>query len=310
MTSRRELSRRTFLDQSGRLLAAAGATAALTQNASAAEESKPAPHGLKKAVKYSMVRTEGSIEEKFQLLKDIGFDGIDINVRLDHDEVNKAQEKTGLKVHGVVGYDHWSMPLSDPDPKVRAAGLESFKGAMRDCAAYGGTSALLVPGKCTKEVAYADAYQRSQEEIGKLLDLAEELKVDILIENVWNDYLFSPVEMARFVDDFNSPRMGVYFDVGNIVRYGWPAHWVRALGPRIRKLDIKEYSRKLQHSKGPRSGFGVKIGEGDVDWPEVMQALKDIGFKGWATAEVGGGDAARLKDIHDRMEKVFTTPAG
>lgn len=301
-----ELSRRTFLDQTSRMLAAAGATAALTTQTRADDEQPAAGHGLKKAVKYSMVATKGTVAEKFQLLKDIGFEGVDINVRLDHDEVNAAQEKTGLVVHGVVGYDHWKLPLSDPDPKVRKAGVESFRGAMRDCAAYGGTSALLVAGRCTKEVPYADAYQRSQDEIRGMLELAEELKVRILIENVWNDYLLSPVEMARFVDDLDSPWVGVYFDVGNIVRYGWPAHWIRALGPRIGKLDIKEYSRKLQHSKGPRSGFGVKIGEGDVDWPEVMQALKDVGFKGWATAEVRGGDAERLKDIHDRMERVFT----
>jgi hexulose-6-phosphate isomerase len=212
-------------------------------------------------------------------------------------------------VHGVVSYDHWGKPLSDPDPAVRKAGLESFQGALRDAKAYGATSVLLVPGKCTKEVAYEDAYKRSQEEIRKAIPLAEELNVQILIENVWNDYLISPLEMARFIDEIESPVMGAYFDVGNVVRYGWPEHWIRTLGKRVRKLDIKEYSRQLQHSKGPRAGFGVKLGEGDCDWPAVLKALADIGYKGWATAEVAGGDAERLREISERMDRIFSSKA-
>ena len=126
-------------------------------------------------------------------------------------------------------------------------------------------------------------------------------------ENVWNNFLLSPVEMARYIDEFDSKLVGAYFDVGNVVRFGWPEHWIQALGSRIGKLDIKEYSRKLQHSKGPGAGFRVKLGEGDCDWPAVMQSLSDIGFKGWATAEVSGGGAERLNDISQRMDRIFVS---
>ena len=136
--------------------------------------------------------------------------------------------------------------------------------------------------------------------------MAEDLGIQILIENVWNNFLLSPIETARFIDELKSPLVGSYFDVGNVVRFGWPEQWITALGSRIKKLDIKEYSRKLQNQKGPYAGFGVKIGDGDCDWPAVMKALAKIKFSGWATAEVSGGDSARLKDISRRMDKVFS----
>ncbi|MBQ19073.1 MAG: xylose isomerase [Planctomycetaceae bacterium] len=297
-------------------LAVAAAATAASSAAPAAEADKPAKKKpstrLRKAVKYSMVAGKASVIEKFKLLVDVGFEGVDINVRLDHDEVNKASEKTGLVVHGVVGYDHWRKPFSHPDRRVRDAGRESFLGAIRDAKAYGATSALLVPGVANKQVSYQDAYRRSQAEIRKCLPLAEKLGIQILIENVWNNLLLSPLEAARYIDELKSPLVGAYFDVGNVVRFGWPEQWIRTLGDRIKKLDIKEYSRKLQNQKGPYAGFGVKLGDGDCDWPAVMRALDEIKFpvgggQGWATAEVSGGDAARLRDISQRMDRIFAT---
>jgi hexulose-6-phosphate isomerase len=131
--------------------------------------------------------------------------------------------------------------------------------------------------------------------------------MQILIENVWNDMLCSPLEMARFIDEIGSPWIGSYFDVGNCVKYGWPEHWILALGKRIKKLDIKEYSRKLMNTKGPGAGFNIKIGEpgGDCDWPAVMRALETIDYRGWATAEVPGGGEQELKDISLRMDRAF-----
>ena len=298
------IDRRKFLATSGVVLGAAG----VETRAAVAEKSVT----LHKAVKYGMVAGKGSVLEKFRLIKETGFDGVDINVRLDHDEVNQARKQTGVVVHGVVGYDHWRQPLSHPDPKVRSAGRESFLGAIRDAKAYGGTSALLVPGVANKAVSYEDAYKRSQAEIRKCLPLAEKLGIQILLENVWNNLLLSPLELARYIDELESPLVGAYFDVGNVVRFGWPEHWIRTLGSRIKKLDIKEYSRKLQNQKGPYAGFGVKLGDGDCDWPAVMKALADIGFpgkgkSGWATAEVRGGDATRLNDISRRMDRILTS---
>jgi len=296
------IDRRGFLQAGGAALAA---SALLPSGIAPAAETSDASHELKKAVKFGMVKVDGSVRDKFALLKELGFEGVDMNSPQDHDEVRRAQDETGLEVHGVVGYGHWGKPFSHPDPQVRADGLENIKRAVRDAKAYGGTSVLLVPAVVSKEVSYADAYKRSQAEIRKLLPLAEELEIRILIENVWNNFLLSPVEMANYIDELESPMMGVYFDVGNVVRFGWPEHWIRALGERIVKLDIKEYSRELQNKQGPRAGFGVKLGDGDCDWPAVMQALADIGYKGWATAEVRGGDAERLKDISQRMDRIF-----
>lgn len=299
---RDDLTRRRFLQTTGATLAATSLSQSTATQLAAAESSA---HGLRKAVKYSMITTKGSVLEKFQLLKKLGFEGVDITSRLDYKEVRQAVKKTGVIAHGVVSYDHWRKPLSHPAPEVRAEGLESFLGAIKDAKEYGGTTVLLVPAVVNKNVSYGDAYRRSQTEIRKALPLAEKLGIKILLENVWNNFLLSPVELARYIDEFESEMIGAYFDVGNIIRYGWPEHWILELGSRIGKLDIKEYSRKLQNSKGPRAGFGVKLGEGDCDWPAVMKALKTIGYKGWATAEVRGGEEERLRDISQRMDRIF-----
>lgn len=310
---RSNLTRRDFLTATGVTIAAASQTTApLATSARAADaEATPSAKRLLKAVKLSMVHGNASLAETFQMLKRVGFDGIDIDRHADHDEVRKAKEKSGLIVHGVVGHDHWHKPLSDPSPAVRKAGHDSFVGSLRDCKAYGGSTALLVPGKVTKEVPYADAYKRSQDEIRKLLPIAAELEIVIAIENVWNDMLFSPLEMTHYIDEINSPWVGSYFDVGNCVKYGWPEHWILALGKRIKKIDIKEYSRQLMNTKGPGAGFGVKIGDplGSCDWPAVMRALDAIGYHGWATAEVPGGGPEEFQDISVRMDRVLSTRA-
>ena len=164
--------------------------------------------------------------------------------------------------------------------------------AIRDCARYGGSTVLLVPAVVSKEVSYRDAYERSQAEIRKVLPLAKELGVKIALENVWNNFLLSPLEAARYVDEFESEWIGWYFDVGNVVNYGWPEQWVEVLGERILKLDVKEFSRTKRNDEGLWKGFGVKLLEGDCDWPAVMKALDGVGYEGWATAELAGGDAA------------------
>ena len=182
------------------------------------------------------------------------------------------------------------------------AGLET---AIKECKKYGGSTVLLVPAVVNANVSYADAYKRSHAEIAKVLPLAESLSIKIAIENVWNNFLLSPLEAKRYVDSFQSAWIGWYFDVGNIVRYGWPEQWIRVLGKRIFKLDIKEFSRKKSNAEGLWKGFRVKIGDGDCGWPKVVEALKEIDYRGWATAEVGGGDAERLKDIKARMDRVL-----
>jgi len=300
------LDRRNFLGQATAALATAASVAPLIVGPAAIAHAAPEkPRKIRKAVKYSMVGGDAPLVEKFKMLKEVGFEGIDMDKPADHGEVLKAMDASGLKVHGVVDYVHWGKPLSHPDPQVRAEGLEGLKTALRDCKAYGGDTVLLVVGVCNKEISYTDAYQRSQAEIRKALPLAGELGLKIAFENVWNMMLLSPLEMARYIDEFESPLVGAYFDVGNIVNYGWPEHWIRTLGKRIMKLDIKEYSRSLRDKQGPYAGFGAELGEGDCDWPAVLKALDEIGYTGWGTAEVRGGDRARLAEISTRMDKIL-----
>ena len=269
---------------------------------------RPTPRSIRKAVKFGMVQEPDlSIAEKFQLLKDLGFDGVEMNSPsdLDRDEVIAARDAVGLPIHGVVDSVHWTKTLSDPDPVVREEGLDGLKIAIQDAHAYGASTVLLVPAVVNKSVSYADAYMRSQTEIRKALPMAAEYGIKIAFENVWNKFLLSPLECARYVDEFESEFVGWYFDVGNVVTYGWPEHWIRALGPRILKLDIKEFSRSKADTEGPYAGFRVPLGEGDCDWPAVNGALSDIGYEGWATAEVSGGDRAYLEGLAERMDRIL-----
>ena len=288
------MKRRTFLRTGGGLLVAASMPAM----------GDARDRAIRKAVKYEMIAGDMSVLEKFQLLKSLGFDGVEMMspANYDRDEVLAARDRSGIVIHGVVNSEHWRSPLSDPDPAVRARGREALEQALGDAGAYRSTTVLLVPAVVNKQVSYADAWKRSRAEIRRVLPLAEEVRVRIAIENVWNNFLLSPLEAARYVDEFESPWIGWYFDVGNVVRYGWPDQWIRILDRRVLKLDIKEYSRVKRDNEGIWKGFNVEIGDGDCDWPSVRAALRDIGYEGWATAEVRGGDAARLRDIAQRMD--------
>ncbi|NMG22143.1 sugar phosphate isomerase/epimerase family protein [Brasilonema bromeliae] len=299
------LDRRTFL------AAGVGAAAALASGgpgSSASAQDAPVKK-YKKAVKIGMVRAGATLVDKFKILKEIGFDGIELDSPngFDKSEVLAARDESGLPIHGVVDSAHWKETLSHPSEEVRAKGLAALETAIRDAHAYGATSVLLVPAVVNKEVSYADAYTRSQAEIRKALPLAAELKIKILFENVWNNFLLSPLETARYIDEFESEWIGAYFDVGNVVLYGWPEQWIRTLGKRIGKLDVKEYSRKVAREKGTGAGFGVELLEGDCDWPAVMRALEEIGFTGWGTAEIPGGDETRLRAIAERMDKIYAS---
>jgi hexulose-6-phosphate isomerase len=254
-----------------------------------------------------MIRQGDSVLERFQVARDAGFDGVELDSPsdLDLDQALAAAAATGLVIPGVVDSVHWSKTLGDPDPAVRAEGLAGLQTALRDCKRVGGTSVLLVPAVVNASIPYDAAWERSIAEVRRALPLAAELEVQIVFENVWNGFLLSPLEAARYVDSFESPWVGWHFDIGNVVNFGWPEQWIRILGPRIKKLDVKEFSRKKRDDEGLWKGFGVEIGEGDNNWPAVMAALDDIGYEGWAAAEVSGGDAKRLADIAARMDRVF-----
>jgi hexulose-6-phosphate isomerase len=262
---------------------------------------------FRKAVNLNMVQAGADLAEKFRIAKDAGFAGLEIDAPngLDREALLAARDATGLAIHGVVCSVHWKHPLSDPRPQVRERGLAGLEKAIEDCKAYGGQTVLLVPAVVNKEVSYADAWERSVAEIRKALPKAEAAGITVAIENVWNQFLLSPLEMARYVDEFKSPSLAAYFDVGNVVTYGWPEQWIRILGRRIRRIHVKEYSRKKRDAEGLWKGFQAELLEGDNDWPAVRKALEETGFDGWCTAEVGGGGPDRLKAISERMDKIF-----
>lgn len=296
-------SRRNFLKWTG------GLAAGWIARGSLLAASNGEPKRFLKSVKYGMVQVEGTLREKFQLLKDLGFDGIELDSPTDlkADDVVAASAASGLPVHGVVDSIHWNKTLSHPEASVREEGLQGLKTALRDCHAFGGSSVLLVPGVCKDGVTYEQAWDRSIPLIQEALPLADELKIDILFENVWNNFLTDPRETARYIDQFQSSRVGAYYDVGNSVRFASPVEWVEVLGKRIKKLDIKEYDLELGRSKGWYEGFKPDLLDGGLPWSEVMAALKKLDFSGWATAEIPGGGRDRLQHIAERMDRIFAS---
>jgi L-ribulose-5-phosphate 3-epimerase len=284
------IDRRAFLQTSA---AALGAPLV----ASAADE--PKPGRWKKAFMLGG-KSSGPLLPTFEMLKEAGFQGVELLSpnSFDRDEVLRARDRTGLVIHGVSGAKHWKATLSDPDPKVVEEGLEAVRRELDDCKAYGGTTVLLVPAVVNPKVSYRQAYERSQANVRKLLPDAERAGIKIAIEEVWNKFLLSPVEFARYVDEFRSEWVGAYFDVGNVVEYGYPQEWIRELGKRILKIHIKEYAKPKR--------FNYRLGEGkEIDWPAVRQALIDVGYDGWITAEVSFGDLAHMKDVVQQMDQVL-----
>ncbi|WP_417385506.1 sugar phosphate isomerase/epimerase family protein [Gimesia sp.] len=285
-----QTSRRTFLKQTS--VAMLAGTLSQSKLLSAAETPPGKPEArIKKAVKYQMITEPVSVLDKFKMLKDLGFDGTEIHFRskVNPKEVRRAIDATGVQVHGFLN-----------------SSRDELKDSIDQAKYYGGTSVLVVAGRVDDKNPYDVVYQQQQAKLRKHLPYAEQQGIRLLVENVWNNFLLSPLEMARFIDELESPAAGVYFDVGNVVRFGWPEQWIRILGPRIVKLDIKEYSRKKQVDEGLWKGFQVEITEGDCNWPEIRKALSDIGYtQGWATAEVKGGDRQRLQDISERMDRAL-----
>ncbi|MFT7678971.1 MAG: L-ribulose-5-phosphate 3-epimerase [Planctomycetota bacterium] len=287
--------------------AALAAGTLLPRPALAARSSSAAAGPILFSVKYPMVNAPESMAERFAMLKRVGFDGVEMESPNGYDEaeVLRISREVGLPVHGAVNSMHWGTRLSDPDAAVRAKAVAGLIEALRESHAMGGHSVLLVPGavKGLNEDA-AMVEERSIAGIRAALPEAARLGVRILIENVWNRFLYdhdggadqSAEALREYLEKIDSPWVGSYFDIGNHRKYGRPEEWIRTLGRFVVKLDVKDW--------GVEGGW-AKIGEGDVDWPKVREALGEIGFTGWATAEVGGGGEERMLDIHARMTRAL-----
>lgn len=301
------LDRRTFL----KTLAATAVVAPMARpDASQSSSAAPAQFATKihKSILISMLPKEQSgkplsYAERFALGRDSGFEAIEMQTIANAEEateIRDASQKTGLKIHSVMNMDHWRLPLSSADPQVVDGSVKGMETSLRNAALWGAETVLLVPAVVDANTSYKDAYTRSQKVIReRLLPIANDTKVVIAVEEVWNKFLLSPIEFARYVDEFQSPYVRAYFDVGNIVFYAFPQDWIRTLGPRIAKIHLKDF--KLDRRAGRFTW--TNLGEGDIDWVEVRRALNDVKYGGFVTTELNGGDASYLKDVSMRVDK-------
>lgn len=307
------LSRRTLLASSAAFAGAALARADESAVAVAEPEAAPFPlppqpeQGILFSCKYTMTKGP-SLEDRLAAARDAGMDGVDFDEAgsVTPEQLREAAAKTGVFIHNAINHAHWNQTLTSADPAVRAKGLANLKHCIRVSHAAGGSGVLLVIGKAGDG---PEGGERAREEIQKAIPLAAALGQRILFENVWNGMYYqddgprnqSVKPWADYIDSFNSPWVGAFFDLGNHARYGDVAEWVRELGPRIVKLDIKGYSNAKADAEGKWKGF-VDITAGDIDWASVRAALKEIGYTGWVSAEVGGGDTARLAKVLAEMK--------
>jgi L-ribulose-5-phosphate 3-epimerase len=259
---------------------------------------------IKKAVEYSMIQPRTlSAMEKFKVAKAAGFEQIECPTTPEQakaEEILAASKETGIRVHSVMNSEHWYSPLSSADPAVVEKSMEGMRTSLRNAKLWGSDTVLLVPAVVNPQTSYRDAWERSQKQIRKLIPMAEQMKVIIGIEEVWNKFLLSPIEFAKYIDEFQSPWIRAYFDVGNVAINGYPQDWIRTLGKRIVKLHFKDFAFKK------RTAEFTNLLDGEIDFKAVHDALADVGYQGSATVELNGGDEAYLKDVNQRFEKILS----
>jgi hexulose-6-phosphate isomerase len=291
-----ETSRREFLKAS----VAAACVAGLPASLAAAPE--PAPKGrLIKGLVMGMLPEKLSYPERFKMAAEAGFEAVEAYTTTDPreaEEIKKAADDAKIKILSVMNQAHWEFPLSSDDPAAIKKSLDGMKTSLDNAKLWGAGAVLLVPAVVNAKTSYNDAWTRSQEHIRELIPLARERKVVIAVEEVWNKFLLSPREFAQYVDEFKSPWVKAYLDVGNMVLFGYPQDWIRTLGKRIVKIHLKDFKRE-------RDGYKwVNLGEGDIDWPEVRKALAEVGYSGTVTAELDEGDLAYLTDVSRRIDRL------
>jgi len=298
-------SRRTFLKSLAVAAAAGAATPArAAQTAPPFQASPGNPATLKKSTLINML-PKGTFADRFAIAREAGFEAIEMQTTTAEAaaaEIKEASAKTGLKIHSVMNSEHWRSPLSSDDPAVVTRSVQGMETSLKNAALWGADAVLLVPAVVDAKTSYRDAYTRSQRVIReRLLPMAKDLKVVIAVEEVWNKFLQSPIEFARYVDEFESPWLKAYFDVGNVVINGFPQDWIRTLGSRIVKIHLKDFATDRKTGT-----FQFKnLGEGEIDWPEVRKALGEVGYSGYITTEINGGDLAYLKDVSARVDRII-----
>jgi L-ribulose-5-phosphate 3-epimerase len=302
-------SRREFLKSTltAALTAGAGACAgvellaASPASSGASAVAPPASLPIKKGLVFEMLPAKLSYAERMKLARDVGFEVVQAPTTPDEhaaEEIKKAADGANMRIDSVMNVDHWKYPLSSSDPAVVEKSLAGMRTSLHNAKLWGCDAVLLVPAVVNPQTSYRDAWTRSQTQIRKLLPLAEELKIVIAIEEVWNKFLLSPLEMAKYIGEFQSPWIQAWFDVGNVVLYGYPQDWIRTLGKGIAKVHLKDFKRK-------KDGYEwVNLGDGDVDWEAVREAFRETGYSGSAICELDGGDEAYLRDVSRRVDRL------
>ena len=292
------MNRRSFL----KIAAASAAAVAVLPSASAASK-----RNLRKAIMYSTIGVKGSVLEKFRVMKEAGFEGVEPMGGMNREEVLAAFKETGLKAASVCDHIHWVKPLSAPDEGTRKLGLDGLLLSLQDAHAYGAGSVLLVPGIARDGVSYDQCWERSIVEIKKAIPVAKELGVRISIENVGNNFITTPEQALAYLDAINSEWVGWHFDIGNVGRnYGPAERWIQVLGKRIVRIHVKDFSA-TPPAPGAR-GDRPKLLDGGTNWPGVMAALDRAGYQGWGISEQPGNQAADVetaRDLAQRMDKIF-----
>ncbi|MBN1361205.1 MAG: sugar phosphate isomerase/epimerase [Sedimentisphaerales bacterium] len=249
-----------------------------------------------------------TIVDRLRLAGEAGFDGVDFDQagEFTPEQARDAVRQSGVFVHNAINHTHWEQRLTSEKQEERDRGRANIEHCLRVSHAAGGSGVLIVVGRGADGPAET-IEERARQEIRTLLPLAASLGQMILVENVWNQMMYdhdappeqTPERFIRFLDSFNSPWVGMYYDVGNHWKYGRPGEWIRAFGRRCVKLDVKGFSR------AQNKFVDITSADDDLPWADVREALDDIGFTGWATAEVGGGNLERLTLVRRQMQKAL-----
>ena len=258
------------------------------------------------------------IKSAMEQASKMGFEGIELGIAsqgvLTHntsqaecEEIVREAEKHGLEISGVASGESWTTSPTANDEDVRLKIIDFTQKALQITHWLGSDAYLFVPGAVevfflpdAEVIPYDVCYQRASEAISQLVSVAEKLGVAIAVENVWNKFLLSPLEMREFIDNFNTSQVGVYFDVGNVLLTGYPDQWIRILGSRIKRVHIKDFKRSV----GNADGF-VDLLEGDVDFEAVKQALSEINYDGYVTAEMIPFTPGRPEKTAAAMKEIF-----
>ncbi len=267
---------------------------------------------------------EGGLEARLPVFdamkqaKKMGYDSIELCIAAEGvltDKTTMAEcqairaeaKRIGIEISSVASGQSWFTSPTSNDAKVRKNIVDFTKKALQVTRWLDADAYLFVPGAvdvffnpASEVIPYDVCMKRAIQAVGQIVPTAEKVKVSLCIENVWNKFLLSPLEMREFIDGFGSKYVGSYFDVGNVLLTGYPEQWIEILGKRIKRVHIKDFKKSV----GTADGF-VDLGDGDVDFAAVKKALKAIKYDGYVTAEMIPWSAKRPEKTVKFMKKTF-----